>query len=408
MTQATAEGGRCSCARIPPQACAGRPGFRATNPCRIAPCCWAPWPSARAGSPECSKAPTCSRPPRPLVPWASSSNGTAMASGRSMALASAGWPRPTGFSISATPAPAPGCCSACSPAIRSRRFSPATIRCARGRWAGSSRRCRRWARASSHAAAIGCLSRWSAPPSCCRSATPCRSPRPRSSRRCSWRACTRRGAPRWSSRSRRATTRSGCSSHLGAEVEVTDQEDGTRAVSVLGQPELAAATIVVPGDFSSAAFPLVAATLAEGSSVRLEGVGINPLRTGLLDCLEEMGARIRIEPHPEPGGEPIADLLIEAGAARRHRSAARARPAHDRRIPHPGGRRGVRQRQHADAGSGRAQGEGKAIGCAPSPMVCAPAACGRGRDRGPGDSRLAAGRLLEVRASRRTMTIASR
>lgn len=103
-------------------------------------------------------------------------------------------------------------------------------------------------------------------------------------------------------------------SHLGAEVEVTDQEDGTRAVSVLGQPELAAATIVVPGDFSSAAFPLVAATLAEGSSVRLEGVGINPLRTGLLDCLDEMGARIRIEPHPETGGEPIADLLIEAGA----------------------------------------------------------------------------------------------
>jgi 3-phosphoshikimate 1-carboxyvinyltransferase len=102
--------------------------------------------------------------------------------------------------------------------------------------------------------------------------------------------------------------------HFGAEVDVTDQKDGTRAVSVLGQPELAATTIVVPGDFSSAAFPLVAATLAEGSSVRLAGVGINPLRTGLLDCLEEMGACIRIEPHPAPGGEPIADLLIEAGA----------------------------------------------------------------------------------------------
>jgi 3-phosphoshikimate 1-carboxyvinyltransferase len=101
--------------------------------------------------------------------------------------------------------------------------------------------------------------------------------------------------------------------HFGVEVEVADQEDGTRGVSVLGQPELAAAPIVVPGDFSSAAFPLVAATLAEGSSVRLEGVGINPLRTGLLDCLDEMGARIRIETHPEPGGEPIADLLIEAG-----------------------------------------------------------------------------------------------
>ena len=79
--------------------------------------------------------------------------------------------------------------------------------------------------------------------------------------------------------------------HLGVEVEVADQEDGTHAVSVLGQPELAATAIAVPGDFSSAAFPLVAAALAEGSSVRLERVGINPLRTGLLDCLEEMGAR---------------------------------------------------------------------------------------------------------------------
>ena len=101
--------------------------------------------------------------------------------------------------------------------------------------------------------------------------------------------------------------------HLGAEVEMEDQDDGGRAVSVMGQPELAAAAIVVPGDFSSAAFLLVAAALAEGSSVRLEGVGINPLRTGLLDCLEEMGARIRVEPHPAPGGEPIADLVIEAG-----------------------------------------------------------------------------------------------
>ena len=103
---------------------------------------------------------------------------------------------------------------------------------------------------------------------------------------------------------------------LGVEVEVADQEDGTHAVSVLGQPELAATALAVPGDFSSAAFPLVAAALAEGSSVRLERVGINPLRTGLLDCLEEMGARLRIEPHPEPGGEPIADLLVEAGPLR--------------------------------------------------------------------------------------------
>jgi 3-phosphoshikimate 1-carboxyvinyltransferase len=104
--------------------------------------------------------------------------------------------------------------------------------------------------------------------------------------------------------------------HLGAEVQVEDGADGTRTVSVLGQPELGAAPIAIPGDPSSAAFPVVAAALAEGSSVRLEGIGINPLRTGLFDCLTEMGARIRIESHPEPGGEPVADLLIEAAPLR--------------------------------------------------------------------------------------------
>jgi 3-phosphoshikimate 1-carboxyvinyltransferase len=101
--------------------------------------------------------------------------------------------------------------------------------------------------------------------------------------------------------------------HLGAEVEVEELGGAARAVSVVGQPELAAAPIAIPGDPSSAAFPLVAAALAEGSSVRLEAVGINPLRTGLLDCLREMGARVHIAPRPKPGGEPIADLSVEAG-----------------------------------------------------------------------------------------------
>jgi 3-phosphoshikimate 1-carboxyvinyltransferase len=104
--------------------------------------------------------------------------------------------------------------------------------------------------------------------------------------------------------------------HLGAAVEVEELEGEARAISVLGQPELAAAPILVPGDPSSAAFPLIAAALAEGSSVRLAGVGINPLRTGLLDCLQEMGAAIRIEPHQKAGGEPVADLVIEAGPLR--------------------------------------------------------------------------------------------
>jgi 3-phosphoshikimate 1-carboxyvinyltransferase len=101
--------------------------------------------------------------------------------------------------------------------------------------------------------------------------------------------------------------------HLGAEIAVEELAGGARAVSVVGQPELVAGPIVIPGDPSSAAFPLVAAAIAEGSSIRLVGIGINPLRTGLLDCLLEMGARIQIAPREAPGGEPVADLTIEAG-----------------------------------------------------------------------------------------------
>jgi 3-phosphoshikimate 1-carboxyvinyltransferase len=104
--------------------------------------------------------------------------------------------------------------------------------------------------------------------------------------------------------------------HLGAEIAVGDLEGEGRAVTVVGQPELAAAPIAIPGDPSSAAFVLVAGALAEGSAVRLEGVGINPLRIGLLECLRAMGARLQIEPRPEPGGEPVADLTIEAGPLR--------------------------------------------------------------------------------------------
>jgi 3-phosphoshikimate 1-carboxyvinyltransferase len=100
--------------------------------------------------------------------------------------------------------------------------------------------------------------------------------------------------------------------HLGAEIEIEEQ-GGARAISLAGQPELVAAPIVIPGDPSSAAFLLVAAALTEGSSLRLEGIGINPLRTGLFECLEEMRAKLRIEPRVESAAEPIADLTIEAG-----------------------------------------------------------------------------------------------
>ena len=70
---------------------------------------------------------------------------------------------------------------------------------------------------------------------------------------------------------------------------------------------------MVPGDVSSAAFPLVAALIVPGSEVTIAGVGLNPLRAGLLDCLREMGADIALENEREEGGEPVADLRVRAG-----------------------------------------------------------------------------------------------
>ena len=102
--------------------------------------------------------------------------------------------------------------------------------------------------------------------------------------------------------------------HFGAAVSTEPEEGGGRRVTVEGFPELTAAPIIVPGDPSSAAFPLVAALIVPGSEVTIEGVGINPLRTGLLECLSEMGADIALLNRREEGGEPVADIRARAGA----------------------------------------------------------------------------------------------
>ena len=68
----------------------------------------------------------------------------------------------------------------------------------------------------------------------------------------------------------------------------------------------------VPGDFSSASFPLVAALLVANSEVTVERVGVNPTRTGLLDVLSLMGGEIAIDSEPRQGGEPMANVTGEA------------------------------------------------------------------------------------------------
>jgi 3-phosphoshikimate 1-carboxyvinyltransferase len=101
--------------------------------------------------------------------------------------------------------------------------------------------------------------------------------------------------------------------HFGATVSVEDTAEG-RVVRLEGQPELVAAPVLVPGDPSSAAFPIVAALIVPGSRVVVENVGLNLLRTGLFTTLREMGAALRIENERIAGGEPVGDVVAEHAA----------------------------------------------------------------------------------------------
>ncbi len=103
--------------------------------------------------------------------------------------------------------------------------------------------------------------------------------------------------------------------HFGAEVRV-EEEGAGRVILLRGQPELRAADVRVPADPSSAAFPLVAALLVPGSSITLPSIGLNPLRTGLLTTLAEMGADLQVENRRVEGGEPVGDLVVSHSALR--------------------------------------------------------------------------------------------
>lgn len=89
-----------------------------------------------------------------------------------------------------------------------------------------------------------------------------------------------------------------------------DVDRAGSSVSVDGGSEPVLEAVSIPGDFSSAAFPLVAAVLVPDSEIRLEGVGLNPTRTGLLPILDRMGARIEVEAGEELAGEPRGNLLV--------------------------------------------------------------------------------------------------
>lgn len=92
---------------------------------------------------------------------------------------------------------------------------------------------------------------------------------------------------------------------LGAEIEY-----GGSTIRLKGRPTLTGRSLTVPSDLSSAAFFIAVALMLPGSMLRIDGVGLNPTRTDLLDVLLEMEADIEILPHPSPDAEPIGTLVI--------------------------------------------------------------------------------------------------
>ena len=99
---------------------------------------------------------------------------------------------------------------------------------------------------------------------------------------------------------------------FGARVHVEKTRDGN-VITLTGQPELRPQTVAVPRDPSSAAFPVCAALVVEGSDIFVPGVSQNLTRNGLYLTLVEMGADIAFENPREEGGEPVADLRVRFG-----------------------------------------------------------------------------------------------
>jgi 3-phosphoshikimate 1-carboxyvinyltransferase len=104
--------------------------------------------------------------------------------------------------------------------------------------------------------------------------------------------------------------------HFGAEIISEPEGRHGRKISLIGEPELHGAAVVVPADPSSAAFPVVAALIVEGSDVILPHVMTNPLRTGLFTTLREMGASIEETEVRREAGEPMARLRVRASKLR--------------------------------------------------------------------------------------------
>ena len=110
---------------------------------------------------------------------------------------------------------------------------------------------------------------------------------------------------------------------FGADLTVETDAAGVRTISIRGEVDLKPQHIIVPGDPSSAAFPVIAALLVPGSKVVVANVGLNETRAGLFKVLRAMGADIEFGQQREVGGEPVADLIVT------HSSLTGIQTAHD-------------------------------------------------------------------------------
>lgn len=96
----------------------------------------------------------------------------------------------------------------------------------------------------------------------------------------------------------------------------TEEQSGKRIISSSRSDTIPPQSYRIPGDFSAAAFWLAAGAIHPDAKIRLEGVGMNPTRTGAIDMLKKMGARITIKNERTEGAEPVADLSVESSELR--------------------------------------------------------------------------------------------
>jgi 3-phosphoshikimate 1-carboxyvinyltransferase len=102
---------------------------------------------------------------------------------------------------------------------------------------------------------------------------------------------------------------------FGASIDIAEK-DGRRHIAVTGERELRATALAVPGDPSSAAFPMVAALITRDSEIVLDSILLNPTRTGLIETLQEMGADLSIDNRRESGGELLGDIRVRSAKLR--------------------------------------------------------------------------------------------